>query len=167
VRGDAVAQPSPLEGEGGARPAQPGGRVRGRGYEAPTLAKAKILRRDMTDAERRLWSILRGAQLDGAKFRRQQPIGPYIADFVCQSHRLIVEVDGGQHSVEADAARTAWLDTAGYRVIRFWNDDVLFNLDGVATEIARALVTPHPPTASRRAPPSPSRGEGFDGALNG
>lgn len=159
--------PSPLEGEGGARPAQPGRRVRGRGYDAPTLANAKRLRRDLTDAERHLWSILRGAQLSGAKFRRQQPIGSYVADFVCQAHRLLVEVDGGQHHAEADASRTAWLEHAGYRVVRFWNDDVLFNLEGVAAEITRALATPHPPTASRRAPPSPSRGEGFDGALNG
>lgn len=159
--------PSPLEGEGGARPAQPGGRVRGRGYDAPTLAKAKRLRRDMTAAERNLWSALRSAQIARAKFRRQQPIGPYIADFVCQSHRLIVEVDGGQHSVEADAARSAWLEQASYRIIRFWNDDVNSNRDGVAAAIARALATPHPPTAARRAPPSPSRGEGFDGALNG
>ncbi|WP_176484563.1 endonuclease domain-containing protein [Sphingomonas spermidinifaciens] len=121
----------------------------------------------MTDAERRLWSILRGAQLDGAKFRRQQPIGPYIADFVCQSHRLIVEVDGGQHNPEADTSRTAWLGKVGYRVLRFWNDDILVRLEGVGAEIARALATPHPPTAARRAPPSPSRGEGFDGALNG
>lgn len=140
--------------------------MRGRGYDVKTLAKAKRLRRDMTDSERRLWSILRGAQIDGAKFRRQQPIGPYIADFVCQSHRLIVEVDGGQHHAEADASRTAWLQHAGYRVIRFWNDDMDSNREGVAAEIARALATPHPPTAARRAPPSPSRGEGFDGALN-
>ncbi|WP_315764422.1 endonuclease domain-containing protein [Sphingomonas sp. Y38-1Y] len=121
----------------------------------------------MTDAERRFWSILRGAQITGAKFRRQQPIGPYIVDFVCQSHRLVVEVDGGQHSAGADADRTAWLNAAGYRVIRFWNNEITSNLDGVAAEIARVLATPHPPTAARRAPPSPSRGEGFDGALNG
>ncbi|WP_326523399.1 endonuclease domain-containing protein [Sphingomonas sp.] len=121
----------------------------------------------MTDAERALWSLLRGARLDDAKFRRQQPIGSFIVDFACQSRRLIVEVDGGQHGeCPQDDRRTAWLHSAGYRVIRFWNHDILSNPEGVIATIARALATPHPPTAARRAPPSPSRGEGFDGAID-
>ncbi len=91
-----MSNPSPPEGEGGARPAQPGGRVRG--YSKVTLKRAKTLRRDLTDTERKLWGLLRSRQLRGAKFRRQQPIGPYIADFVCQEAGLIVEADGGQHS---------------------------------------------------------------------
>ena len=107
-----------------------------RGYSDRTLKRAKSLRRDLTDAERKLWSILRNRQLDGAKFRRQQPIGPYIADFVCQERRLIVEADGGQHSESlSDARRTAFLEAG----VRFWNNDILNNLDGVAEVIAKAL----------------------------
>jgi len=137
------------------------------GYTGGTLAKAQRLRRDMTDAERKLWSALRNRQLDDAKFRRQQPIGPFIADFVCQERRLIVEADGGQHSTGAsDDRRTAFLEGKGYRVLRFWNHDILSNLDGVAEVIAAALSTPHPARALRESP-SPSRGEGFSGATNG
>jgi very-short-patch-repair endonuclease len=137
------------------------------GYSKETLKRAKRLRRDMTDAERKLWSALRGARLDGAKFRRQQPIGPFIADFVCQEHRLIVEADGGQHSGSAtDPRRTVFLQSKGYRVLRFWNNDILSNLDGVAQLIATALSTPHPAQAAPESP-SPSRGEGYAGAPNG
>ncbi len=94
----------------------------------------------MTDAERRLWRELRARGL-GAKWRRQQPIGSYIADFVCQQARLIVEVDGGQHcESEADERRTAWLESVGYRVLRFWNNEVLENTDGVLIRVAEALA---------------------------
>ena len=137
------------------------------GYTGQTLARAQRLRREMTDAERKLWSALRNRQLDDAKFRRQQPIGPFIADFVCQERRLIIEADGGQHSTSApDDRRTAFLESKGYRVLRFWNHDILSNLDGVAQVIATALSTPHPARALRESP-SPSRGEGFSGASNG
>ena len=137
------------------------------GYDKPTLDKAKRLRRDLTEAERKLWSVLRNGQLQGAKFRRQQPIGPFIADFVCQDRRLIVEADGGQHQDSAgDARRTAFLESKGYRVLRFWNNDILENLDGVARLIAAAVSAPHPARASRESP-SPSRGEGSCGAYNG
>jgi very-short-patch-repair endonuclease len=137
------------------------------GYNKPTLIKAKRLRREMTDAERKLWSVLRGANLEEAKFRRQQPIGPFIADFVCQDRRLIVEADGGQHSEsKSDERRTAFLESKGYRVLRFWNNDILSNLDGVAQMIATALSTPHPAPAAPELP-SPSRGEGFGGATYG
>ncbi|HTG79518.1 MAG TPA: endonuclease domain-containing protein [Sphingomicrobium sp.] len=137
------------------------------GYDQSTLAKAKQLRREMTDAERKLWSVLRNSQL-GAKFRRQQPIGPYIADLVCQEARLIVEADGGQHAdALSDARRTAFLQSKGYRVLRFWNNDVLQNLEGVAEAILAALLTPHPAQPAAESP-SPSRGEGIcDGALHG
>src|SRR4029079_12797034 len=102
------------------------------GYTGRTLLKAQRLRREMTDAERKLWSVLRNRKLNGAKFRRQQPLGPYIADFVCQECRLIIEADGGQHADNAsDARRTAFLESVGYRVLRFWNNDILTNLDGV------------------------------------
>jgi very-short-patch-repair endonuclease len=125
------------------------------GYTDTTLSKAQDLRR-----ERKLWSVLRNRQLEDAKFRRQQPIGPFIADFVCQEQRLIVEADGGQHAESlADARRTAFLESKGYRVLRFWNNDILSNLDGVARVIADILSVPHPARATRESP-SPSRGEG-------
>lgn len=110
-----------------------------------TVQRARRLRRDMTDAEKRLWRRLREA-LPQAKFRRQSPIGPYIADFLSFRHMLIVEVDGGQHATseaERDARRTAFLESQGYRVLRFWNNDVLQNTDGVLQMIALALG-PHP-----------------------
>ncbi len=111
--------------------------------ERHLTANARRLRRDATNAEALLWSRLRNRQLNGAKFRRQVPIGAYIADFLCAGARLIVELDGGQHSVETDAARTAFLEKAGFRVIRFWNHDVLGNIDGVLETIA-ARLPPHP-----------------------
>jgi very-short-patch-repair endonuclease len=91
--------------------------------------------------ERRLWYRLRGSQL-GARFRRQQPIGPFVVDFVCLQARLIVELDGGQHlaEAEADARRTRFLEGQGYRVVRFWNHEVVENLEGVLTGIQEALV---------------------------
>jgi very-short-patch-repair endonuclease len=136
------------------------------GYTKDTLAKAQRLRRNLTDAERKLWSALRNRQINGAKFRRQQPIGPFVADFVCHDPRLIVEADGGQHSVaREDASRTAFLESKGYRVLRFWNNDILSNLDGIAQVIATALSTPHPAPAEPESP-SPSRGEGI-GVSNG
>ena len=136
------------------------------GYHKQTLIKAKHLRREMTGAERNFWSVLRNAQLEGAKFRRQQPIGLFIADFICEQHRLIVEADGGQQSESiADDRRTAFLESKGYRVLRFWNNDILSNLDGVAGVIAAPLSTPHPARALRESP-SPSGGEGI-GASNG
>ena len=134
------------------------------GYSKETLTRAKRLRRTMTDAERRLWSILRDKQVSGAKFRRQQPIGPFVADFVCQEARLVIEADGGQHFDNlTDARRTAFLQSKGYRVLRFWNNDILTNPDGVAEAIAAAMPSPHPARATRESP-SPSRGEGFGGA---
>jgi very-short-patch-repair endonuclease len=136
------------------------------GYSGETLAKAQRLRRDLTDAECKLWSALRNRQLDGAKFRRQQPIGPFIADSVCQERRLIVEVDGGQHAGNAfDLRRTAFLESKGYRVLRFWNNEILTNLGGVADVIAAHLSVPHPAQAAPESP-SPSRGEGICGAPN-
>ncbi|BBC71936.1 DNA methylase [Altererythrobacter sp. B11] len=100
-----------------------------------TNRHARSLRRNATDAEQALWPYLRGRRLGGLKFRRQATVGPYVADFLCAEKRLIVELDGGQHSPEADAARTAALEQLGYRVIRFWNADVLTNRDSVLAEI--------------------------------
>jgi len=105
------------------------------------VARARTLRREMTDAERRLWSKLRRGALDGYRFRRQHPVGPYIADFACVEAGLIVEIDGGQHAeqVERDERRTVYLEQAGFRVVRFWNTEVLRNTEGVVAEILLAL----------------------------
>ena len=102
---------------------------------------ARELRVNQTDAETRLWLLLRGRRLADAKFRRQTPIGPYIVDFLCFEARLIVELDGGQHAVNlaADDERTAWLEGQGFRVLRFWNNDVLDNTEGVVERILMAL----------------------------
>ncbi len=101
---------------------------------------ARSLRRNATDAERLLWQRLRNRQAGDLKFRRQEPIGPFIVDFFCLKQNLIVEVDGGQHETaqDRDAARTAWLEARGYRVIRFWNNEVIGNVEGVLETIVRA-----------------------------
>jgi very-short-patch-repair endonuclease len=106
-----------------------------------STARARELRKQLTDAEKRLWSRLRRNQLGGHHFRRQRPIGPFIVDFVCMAKGLIVEVDGGQHAdrAEEDVSRTAYLENKGYRVLRFWNNDVLANTEGVL-EVIRAAV---------------------------
>ena len=103
---------------------------------------ARRLRRDSTDAERRLWSRLRDRQVRGAKFRRQVPIGAFIADFACVEAKVAVEVDGSQHAqaVEADRLRSDALGAAGYLVLRFWNNDVIENIDGVVKEIEATLA---------------------------
>ena len=112
-------------------------------------ATAKALRRHMTDAEQRLWRHLRAHRLEGAKFKRQQPLGPYVVDFVCFESRLVIEVDGGQHQdSEADASRDAWLREQGFRILRFWNNDVLANLPAVLETIA-GHTAPSPPPLPR------------------
>lgn len=99
---------------------------------------ARKLRRAMTDAERHLWLHLRARPL-GAKFVRQFPIGDHIVDFACRSPRLAIECDGGQHTAEAEAARTTSIESHGYRVIRFWNHDILENTEGVLEAIAEEI----------------------------
>jgi very-short-patch-repair endonuclease len=150
-----LSSPSPLEGEGGSR------RLTDEGAAGRTLRFAKQLRKDMTDAEKKLWYALRDRRFENFKFRRQVPIGKYIADFICQDCKLIVEVDGSQHEgSEHDKERDAWLTSVGYRVLRFWNIDTFKALDGTLLAILDALnETPHPSRAVR-ATPSPSRGEG-------
>jgi very-short-patch-repair endonuclease len=127
-------------------------------------AVARRLRRDMTDAERATWRVLRARQLAGYKFRRQQPFRRYVVDFVCFSHSLVIEIDGGQHAdtTKYDELRTQFLEQEGFRILRFWNNEVLENPEGVCARILEVLAarTPHPPAAARRAPPSPTRGEG-------
>ena len=104
---------------------------------------ARELRRKQSEAERKLWAKLRNEQVEGVKFRRQEPIGNYIVDFVSFNKGLIIEIDGGQHNderaIEADTQRTRWLEDKGFHVIRFWNNDVLRNTDGVLTMILEAL----------------------------
>jgi very-short-patch-repair endonuclease len=130
--------PSPLAGEG---------RVRGIGhrpYSQSIKKNSKALRRNSTDAERMLWQAVRGGRL-GFKFRRQFPVdNKYIADFVCLKKRLIIELDGGQHNEnEKDIARTDYLGKNGFAVIRFWNNDILENLDGCLEFLLNEL-TPRP-----------------------
>jgi very-short-patch-repair endonuclease len=153
---------SPGPGQEGARSAKPSGKERARrGYSKETLTRAKALRSTLTEAEKIIWTGLRARRLSGFKFLRQQPIGPYIADFVCQQAKLVVELDGSQHVDSAhDVRRDVFLAQAGYRVLRFWNSDVAFNRAGVLEAILAAASDPLPPTASRRAPPSPLKGEG-------
>ncbi len=102
---------------------------------------ARALRHDLTDAERLLWRHLRNRALYGHKFRRQHPVGRYIVDFVCIEQRVVVEIDGGQHATQVveDEERTVYLESKGFRVLRFWNNDVLTNAEGVLKSIASAM----------------------------
>jgi very-short-patch-repair endonuclease len=102
---------------------------------------ARTLRQNMSSAERRLWYLLRRKQLDGFRFRRQQPIGSFIVDFVCLKERLVIELDGGSHTETQgyDEVRTAWLEAKGFRVLRFWNNDVLGNQEAVIDRILEVL----------------------------
>ena len=109
-------------------------------------ARSRALRATSTDAERKLWSILRNRQLDGFKFRRLVSIDRYFADFACVEARLIVEADGGQHLDNAahDDERTAALERAGWHVLRFWNNDILQNIEGVGRDILAELTLARP-----------------------
>jgi len=113
-----------------------------------SLARAQEMRKNPTDAEKKLWAALSDEKLQGKKFRRQHAIGNYIVDFVCTSANLIIELDGGQHSEQTayDTVRTAYLETQHYRVLRFWNHEVMQNLEGVLAMITEALM--HPPESA-------------------
>jgi very-short-patch-repair endonuclease len=100
---------------------------------------ASSLRRDATEVERRLWAVLRNRQIEGAKFRRRATLGAYVVDFLCIEAMLIIELDGGQHSPDADAPRSAWLASRGYGLLRFWNHEVVENIEGVVLTIMNAL----------------------------
>lgn len=121
---------------------------------AKTIKQAKQLRQRMTDAERKLWYHLRAGRLYGWKFRRQHPIPPFIADFCCVEHCLVIEVDGSQHGGIDDHDRTAQLEKQGWRVLRFWNHDVLLKVEQVLEAIV-AFVASHPLPN-----PSPASGRG-------
>jgi very-short-patch-repair endonuclease len=106
-----------------------------------SAARAKQLRSQLTDAERKLWYYIRARRFQGIKFRRQVPLGPFIVDFLCDRARLVIELDGGQHTERkaSDAARTQWLESRGYSVIRYWNNEVLNNIEGVLENLSATL----------------------------
>lgn len=137
---------APTRGNGNNKAPSPpiGGEGEGEGVRNRGLARG--LRKRQTDCERVLWRQLRDRQIHRAKFRRQHPIGPYIVDFCCPAYRLVVELDGGHHAgqVPADARRTEFLVHRGYRVLRFWDHDVLGNREAVLQAIENALSHPHP-----------------------
>jgi very-short-patch-repair endonuclease len=146
-------------GEGG-----PQGRMRAalaRRYAMPDnrqKGRSRALRRNMTDAEMRLWKLLRDRRLMGAKFRRQVPVGPYIVNFYCHDSRLVVEADGGQHlDSHHDAVRTAFLEQRGLKVVRFWNDQILKESSSVMEQILTLTSTLPPSPAAARRPARISR----------
>jgi very-short-patch-repair endonuclease len=110
------------------------------------MSQARTLRQNQTAAEQKLWSRLRNRQLNGYKFRRQVPLGRYIVDFSCYDARVVVELDGGQHGDDQrrarDQERTLWLESRGFRVLRFWNSELLQNMEGVLTRILGTLEKP-------------------------
>lgn len=117
------------------------------------LSHAKTMRSHQTDAEQRLWYHLRGKCFMGLKFKRQKPIGPFIADFVCMKYKLVIEADGGQHGTDADAERDTWFESQGFTVLRFWNNEVLGQTEGVLDQIRLVIE-------SLSLDPSPFSGRG-------
>jgi very-short-patch-repair endonuclease len=121
-----------------------------RGPDDFKTERARLLRQNSTKAEHRLWYRLRSRSINGHKFVRQIPIGPYVVDFLCREKRLIVELDGGQHADnQRDQVRDKWLVDHGYRVMRFWNNDVMRNIEGVLETIAAVLAVESPPHPDR------------------
>ena len=138
-----------------------------RGYPRHALTAARTLRRNRTDAEGLLWHYLRNKQLDGYRFRRQQPIGRYIVDFACLSRKVLIELDGGQHAEQTsrDEKRDAFLRARGYRVLRFWSTEVFENCFGVLERVWEAVAGDPPPQSPAPAtPPYPSTGSGAGGS---
>ena len=150
--------PSPLTGEGRGE-GEGEGEGRGEGGSRLLTGVAKRLRLEATDAERVLWREVRAHRFAGFKFKRQEPLGLYVVDFVCYEAKLIVELDGGQHAnqQEADAERTRWLESRGFRVVRFWNNDVLTNIAGVMHEIEKILNSSRPSPSPPLPGPLPPR----------
>ena len=119
---------------------------------------ARKLRKKATDAEKHLWKKLRAKQLEGFKFRRQQPIGHYIVDFVNLEKKIVIELDGGQHAGnrDKDLQRDAWFRSEGFQVLRFWNNEVFENMEGVLESIRKQLLSPSPdPSHKGRGDQSP------------
>lgn len=140
MTGEAIIISSPLEGERASKEQRDAAR-RG-GYEHALTRYARRMRKEPTPWEQVLWNYLKASQL-GVKFRRQQPLGAYIVDFMCAQARLIVELDGRQHTDSlVDAKRDAFMKRAGYRVLRFWNNEVNDNLEGVLSQILAWVENP-------------------------
>ena len=129
---------------------------RGAGDRASPLERAGQLRTSQTDAEQRLWYYLRAQRFLGLKFKRQKPIGRYIADFVCMEYRLVIEADGGQHDGVKDERRDAWFKEQGFTVLRFWNHEILGQTQAVLERIRAAVMALSPG-------PSPAGGRGVGG----
>lgn len=144
--GNDATSPLPLAGGAGGGPVHT---LSTGQFKARDTKRAKELRNQASPAERKLWTILSGRKLDGFKFGRQMPVGPYFADFLCRERRLVVELDGFSHDMQQDhdARRDAFMQAEGYRVLRFANADVMNNLEGVALAIAAALAETGPPPA--------------------
>ncbi len=145
-----TASGSPLEGEQTRQAPQERSSSRG-GYSEKSVQKARALRQDATDAEKKLWYRIRNKKLCGHKFRRQQPVGKYIVDFICQEKKLVIELDGSQHAEqnEYDDERTKFLEDAGYKVIRFWNNEIFEDMESILETILYNLGTaPHDSSAS-------------------
>ncbi len=157
---------SPLEGESARQGRSPQSRRWGairRGYTQRTLTTAQTLRCNRTDAEGLLWHYLRNNQLDGHRFRRQHPIGPYIVDFACLARKILIELDGSQHAKrqDDDKKRDAFLRARGYRVLRFWNNEVFENCFGVLERVYEAVTEtppPEPPAPDGLTAPTPPQG---------
>ena len=173
--------PSPLAGEGGARRVAVGGcGVASRQATPATLAqvqarhellkkRARLMRANPTDAERKLWYILRDKRLNGLRWRRQQVIDDrYIVDFICLEYRVIIEADGSQHAEnKADVARDSWLNEQGFKVLRFWNADILNNMEGVVETIFVAVQYNAAQTCGDPTPnPLPQGERAFEGSEN-
>ena len=127
------------------------------GGEKGLTGVARGLRKNSTDTERHLWRHLRDGQIEGFKFRRQQPVGRYVVDFVNLEKKVVVELDGGQHALDpGDKIRDEWLRAEGYKVLRFWDNQIFSNLEGVLENIRDALLTPHPDPL-----PQGERGDNF------
>jgi very-short-patch-repair endonuclease len=144
--------PSPARGEG----KEPAATSR----PSTRTSRARALRSSLTNAERKLWYALRDRRFVNFKFRRQVPVGPFFADFVCYDARVVIEVDGGQHAESSsDERRDRWFAANDFLVLRFWNNDVLSNLEGVLTVLLESLQdrTPHPPPAQRGRPTTQAR----------
>ncbi|AQR75767.1 DNA methylase [Sphingomonas sp. LM7] len=126
----------------------------------PTNPHARRLRREATDVERKFWSAVRNRRLNGCKFRFQASIGPYVVDFLCAEKRLIVELDGGQHTPDIDRRRSAFLESRGYVIKRFWNNELIENLNGVLLAVSEQLTALPGAHASPSPNPLPQAGEG-------
>ena len=136
-------------------------RTADKAYDQLPTERSRELRNNATPAERKLWRYLGNRQLRGIRFNRQVVIRPYICDFVVRSEKLVIEIDGGQHgdAIAYDKVRTTFLEGKGYRVLRFWNNDVLANIEGVVSRIESVLDDrPSPSRLRRSSPPAPAGG---------